>query len=84
MTGQARSSVRNLTPPRRGLRRTEAALYVGVSTSKFDQMVSDGRMPDHIRIDGCVIWDIRALDAAFDALSDQEEHNPWDADGDEG
>lgn len=69
--------------PRRGLRRTEAAAYVGMSESKFDQLVDDGRMPKPIRIDGCVIWDMRRLDDAFDALSDQSrpaapEPNPWD------
>lgn len=54
--------------PRRGLRRDEAALYVGISPSKFDEAVRDGRMPAPRRLDGCVIWDVRALDAAFDAL----------------
>ncbi|WP_245576811.1 helix-turn-helix transcriptional regulator [Kaistia adipata] len=55
--------------PRRGLRREEAASYVGVGSSKFDQLVAEGKMPRPFRIDGCVIWDIRALDAAFDAIS---------------
>lgn len=63
--------------PRRGLRRADAAMYIGMSTTKFDQLVKDGRMPEPIRIDGIVIWDIRKLDAAFDDLSD-EEPNPWD------
>jgi hypothetical protein len=31
--------------PRRGLRRDAAAQYVGVSTTKFEQWVNDGRMP---------------------------------------
>lgn len=65
--------------PRRGLRREEAALYVGVSPSKFDEMVRDGRMPKAKRVDGCVIWDIRRLDLAWDALGgDDEGSNPWD------
>jgi predicted DNA-binding transcriptional regulator AlpA len=59
--------------PRRGLRRDAAAQYVGVSATKFDQWVSDGRMPKPKRIDGCVLWDVRALDLAFDALMDQTD-----------
>jgi predicted DNA-binding transcriptional regulator AlpA len=54
--------------PRRGLRREEAALYVGVSPTKFDELVRDGRMPKPKRIDGCVVWDVRRLDMAWDAL----------------
>ena len=56
--------------PRRGLRREEAARYVGISTSKFDACVKDGRMPRPFRIDGCVIWDVQRLDSAIVALSE--------------
>lgn len=59
--------------PRRGLRREEAARYIGISTTKFDACVKDGRMPQPFRIDACVIWDLRRLDAAFDALSETNE-----------
>ena len=58
--------------PRRGLRRPEAALYVGVSPSKFDEMVKDHRMPQPKLVDGCVIWDVRALDSAFDDLPERD------------
>lgn len=65
----AREAVAASRPiPRRGLRRDEAAIYIGVSSSKFDQLVQAGTMPRPRRVDGCVIWDIRALDLAFDAL----------------
>jgi predicted DNA-binding transcriptional regulator AlpA len=67
--------------PRRGFSRTEAAIYVGVSPTKFDQMIVDGRMPKPRRIDARRVWDIRELDEAFDALSGGEEYmtrNPWD------
>ena len=37
--------------PRRGLSREEAALYVGISASKFDMLVVDGRMPRPRQID---------------------------------
>lgn len=64
--------------PRRGLCREEAAKYVGVSTTKFDTMIKDGRMPKPKKIDGRVVWDIRRLDSAFDALPDEGIGNPWD------
>jgi hypothetical protein len=54
--------------PRRGLSRTEAAQYVGVGETKFDEMRADGRMPRPVEIDGRKLWDIRDLDMAFDAL----------------
>lgn len=66
--------------PPRGRRRVAAAEYVGVSPSKFDEMVKDGRMPKPKRIDGCRVWDVRALDLFFDALpgGDESDHNAWD------
>jgi hypothetical protein len=54
--------------PRRGLSREEAAIFVGISPTKFDELVRDGRMPSPKRIDGRRLWDIRELDMAFDAL----------------
>jgi predicted DNA-binding transcriptional regulator AlpA len=65
----------------RGLSRTQAAAYVGLSSSKFDQMVAQSRMPKPKRVDGRVIWDRIALDRAFDALPDEggsRDDNPWD------
>jgi hypothetical protein len=35
-------------------------------------------MPRPIKINSRVLWDRLALDAAFDALSDQDGPNPWD------
>jgi excisionase family DNA binding protein len=64
--------------PRRGLSREEAAMYVGVSGNKFDEMVSDGRMPRAVRIDGRKIWDVRALDMAFDELPRDNVPNSWE------
>lgn len=57
--------------PPRGLSREEAARYVGVGATKFDQLVADRRMPRPKRIDGRVIWDRIALDAAFSDLPDE-------------
>src|SRR5215475_338779 len=53
---------------RRGLSRTEAALYVGIGVTKFDALVEQGRMPKPKRIDSRRIWDIFELDLAFDEL----------------
>jgi predicted DNA-binding transcriptional regulator AlpA len=70
MTARALSDIRPV--PRRGLSRVESAIYVGVSATLFDDMVKDGRMPMPKRINGRVVWDIRALDEAFDALPDED------------
>jgi predicted DNA-binding transcriptional regulator AlpA len=65
--------------PRRGLSREEAAMYVGISPSKFDELVADGRMPRPVKIDSRKLWDIRNLDLAFDALSsDDSAPNSWE------
>lgn len=64
--------------PRRGLRRGDAAAYVGVGPSKFDQLVTEGVMPKPVRLGGCVIWDLKRLDSAFDDLTIEAEVNPWD------
>jgi len=57
----------------------QAATYIGVSPTKFDEMVADSRMPKPKRIDGRVVWDLRRLDLAFDALPDEHTANPWDS-----
>lgn len=67
-----RNSTRLLTQPRRGLRREEAAIYVGVSARKFDEWVARGVMPKPKRQDGIVLWDVERLGLFFDALPDEE------------
>ena len=63
----------------RGLSRVQAAEYIGVGVTKFDEMVDDGRMPKPKRIDGRVIWDRIKLDAAFAVLDDADAtKNEWD------
>lgn len=54
--------------PPRGLNREQAAAYIGVSTSLFDEMTSDGRMPRPKRANARCIWDRFALDKAFSSL----------------
>jgi predicted DNA-binding transcriptional regulator AlpA len=58
----------------RGLSREEAAYYVGIGLTLFDKMVADGRMPQPIRINSRVLWDVRELDSAFGQLRDAEDH----------
>ena len=52
----------------RGMSREDAARYIGVGTTKFDEMVTDGRMPKPKRVDGRVIWDRLKIEAAFTDL----------------
>lgn len=66
-----------ITP--RGLQREVAARYVGISATKFDELVNEGRMPQPRRIDGRKVWDRLELDDAFDALPHEAEENPWNA-----
>jgi hypothetical protein len=74
-----RASLSEMRPiPRRGLSRVEAAMYIGISTRKFDQLVRDGRMPLPVCIDNRKLWDIRKLDAAFDALDSEPTDESWD------
>lgn len=47
-------------------------MYVGIGATKFDAMVLDGRMPKPKKIDGRKVWDIRALDMAFDRLAEDD------------
>lgn len=87
---RARHALPPSLPPR-GLCREAAAAYVGVSPSKFDDMVKDGRMPPPVRVDARTIWDRRRLDKAFEALAiatprtgfagnnDDDDINEWDS-----
>lgn len=61
---------------KRGFSRSEAAAYIGISPTKFDQLVADGRMPKAKQIDGRKVWDIRELDPAFEELGTLD--TSWD------
>lgn len=58
--------------PPRGLRRPEAAAYIGVSPSTFDGMIKDGLMPGPKRYKGRTIWDRLEVDEAFACLDNDE------------
>jgi predicted DNA-binding transcriptional regulator AlpA len=61
-----------LAYPPRGLRAEAAARYLGMSKSKFLELVDKGRIPAGVHIDGLVIWDRLDLDAGFEALKAEE------------
>lgn len=68
-------------PPRQ-IGRDAASAYIGVSATKFDEMVKDGRMPRPHCIDARRLWDVRQLDVAVDALpiaggTDDAADNPF-------
>jgi hypothetical protein len=65
----------------RGLSRVEAARYLGISPSKFDQLRGDGRIGPARMIASRKVWDVRDLDVAFEALPLEHDENAdedWD------
>jgi len=80
-----RCSILPMSCPPRGLCRVEAAAYIGVSPSLFDEMVRDGRMPRPKIINTRTVWDRHQLDLAFETLPSKEHGitplapiNDWD------
>ncbi|HRM74216.1 MAG TPA: hypothetical protein PLI13_05855 [Paracoccus sp. (in: a-proteobacteria)] len=81
MQTEARPSAPIAPPTRRGLSRVEAAGYIGISPTTFDKLVLAGEMPGPKRVGFRKIWDVRALDLAFEALPGEDsapETNDWD------
>ena len=62
----------------RGLSREEAAEYIGISPSKFDELVKTGTMPCPKEIGARRVWDRHGLDIAFEELPSVAEKNPFD------
>ncbi len=60
-----------------GLSRIEAADYVGVGVSKFDELVQLGQMPKPKKIGSRTLYDRRLIEQHFDELG-SDEVNPWD------
>ena len=64
-----------------GLSRAEAAEYIGVSTSLFDELVADGRMPPAKQINSRKVWMRPRLEKAFAELPDvghaESSDSPW-------
>ena len=66
----------------RGLSREAAASYIGIGTTLFDALVTEGRMPKPKLINSRKVWDRQELDIAFNKLPNGEqqddETNPFD------
>ncbi|MCG4260403.1 hypothetical protein K6W36_07365 [Acetobacter senegalensis] len=62
------------------LRRELAAAYLGVSASKFSQLVQEGVLPAPRTFPGSTVnvWDRRELDGWADSLAETETSNGWD------
>ena len=64
-----------------GLSREDAAAFIGVSATKFDQLVADGRMPTPRLADARVLWSRLELIDAFYALplraANSDVADPW-------
>lgn len=71
-----------------GLTREQAAGYLGIGTTLFDDLVKDGQMPSARKLRGAVRWDRLELDVAFRRLprngpelaqndEEQPEDDPW-------
>jgi hypothetical protein len=61
--------------PPRGLRADRAAAYLGISKTKFLELVDEKCLPRPKVIDGIRVWDRLALDSAFSDLPE------WGDDG---
>ncbi len=53
--------------------REAAAYLLGISPSKFDELVKDARMPAPRVIDARVLWDVEELRVAWRALPKRAE-----------
>ena len=62
----------HLAYPPRAFRAERAAAYLGMSTSKFLELVDRGRLSQGIKIDGMTLWDRLQLDADFEAFKAEE------------
>jgi hypothetical protein len=65
--------------PRRGLSRVEAAMYLGISASKFDELHKGGRIGPAKILDGRKLYPVEMLDEFFDGLPEEnhERADDW-------
>src|ERR1700730_15984782 len=66
----------------RGLRREQAAHYIGVSSSKFDLERKNGVIPPPKNFAGVALYCRHELDAMFDDLTPliaANDNNEWDS-----
>lgn len=66
----------------RGLRREQAAAYLGISPGHFDKQRAAGAVPAPMQMFGVWLWDRQKLDALFDGAvpeAQNDNFNEWDA-----
>jgi hypothetical protein len=63
---------------RRGLSRIEAATYIGISPSKFDELRKANRIAPPKVLDGRLIFTVERLDEFLDALPDENREGSED------
>ncbi len=73
---QARLHIRPTA--RRGLSRLEAAGYIGISPSKFDELRKTNRIAPPKVLDGRLIFTVERLDEFLDALPDENQSDNAD------
>jgi hypothetical protein len=73
MTVKAPSPSQSRPVPRRGLSRTEAAMYLGISPSKFDELRKANRVAPPKVLDGRLIFTVERLDEFLDALPEESQ-----------
>ena len=66
---------------RRGLTRLEAATYLGISPSKFDELRKANRIAPPKVLDGRLIFTVERLDEFLDSLPDENQtsNEDWTA-----
>ena len=66
---------------RRGLSRMEAAMYLGISPSKFDELRKANRIAPPKVLDGRLIFTVERLDEFLDSLPDENQisNDDWTA-----
>jgi hypothetical protein len=66
---------------RRGLSRLEVATYLGISSSKFDELRKADRIAPPKVLDGRLIFTVERLDEFLDSLPDENQmsDNEWTA-----
>ena len=61
-----------------GLRLPQAAAFVGMSPSKFLELVERGTFPKPKSVDRLRVWDRRTLAEAFEMLPGGDEASGWE------
>ena len=75
-TARRPSAIRPIV--RRGFSRLEAATYLGISASKFDELRKANRIPPPKVLDDRLIFTVERLDEFLDSLPDENRADNFD------